>query len=647
MAPLTLRALSLLALTGAAAAVSLSVANSGGNDTSPYMYGIMFEDINQSGDGGLYAELIRNRAFQNGTLQSWSAVGDSTLELVTSAPLSEALPRSVKVASGKGKAGLKNAGYWGMDVKKTDKYSGSFYSYGAYDGKFTLSLVSDITNETLATTKIKSKSVEDAWTQHEFELLPTKSAANSNNSFVLEFRPCHQTELQFNLISLFPPTYKDRPNGMRRELMEKLVDLNPSFLRIPGGNNLEGNFAGNYWNWSRTLGPLTDRPGRVGVWTYPNTDGLGLVEYMHWAEDLDVEVVLAVAAGLYLNGEVVPEEELGVFVEDALNQLEFLMGDVSTPWGARRAELGYPKPWNIKYVEVGNEDNLWGGLDSYKSYRLKMFYDAIKAKYPGIFIFSSTEQFVYKDSGQDYHKYTRADYLMSQFDLFDNWADGHPIIIGEYATIQNNTDKLEDADWDAPKNKWSNWIGSVAEAVFILGAERNGDRVWGTTFAPLFQNLNSYQWAPDLISFTADPADTTPSASYPIIQLLAAHRITHTLPVTATTTSNSTASFGPAYWVAGRGAAEGSHIFKAAVYNSTGGADVPVSVKFEGGSDKKGARAQLTVLTAPGGPWAHNTPENKEAVKTTVTTVKAGRGGVFEFSLPDLSVAVLVTEGAL
>jgi alpha-N-arabinofuranosidase len=165
-------------------------------------------------------------------------VGDSTLELVTSAPLSEALPRSVKVTSGKGKAGLKNEGYWGIDVQKTDKYSGSFYSYGAYDGKFTLSLVSDITNETLATTKVKSMSVEHAWTEHKFELLPTKSAANSNNSFVLEFRPCHQTELQFNLISLFPPTYKNRPNGMRRELMEKLADLKPSFLRIPGGNNL-------------------------------------------------------------------------------------------------------------------------------------------------------------------------------------------------------------------------------------------------------------------------------------------------------------------------------------------------------------------------------------------------------------------------
>ncbi|KAL2145930.1 hypothetical protein VTI28DRAFT_5804 [Corynascus sepedonium] len=650
MAPFSLRAL--LGFAGAAAAVTLSVANSGGHPTSPYMYGIMFEDINQSGDGGLYAELISNRAFQNESLKSWSPVGDSTLELDTSTPLSWALPRSVRVKSGKGKAGLKNSGYWGINVKKTDTYTGSFYSYGEYKGSFTASLVSDITNETLATTKIKSKSVADAWTQHEFELHPTKSAANSNNSFVLEFRPCHETELKFNLISLFPPTYNNRPNGMRRDLMEKLRDLKPSFLRIPGGNNLEGNFAGNHWNWSVTLGPLTERPGRMGVWEYENTDGLGLVEYMHWAEDLDVDVVLGVAAGLYLNGDVVPEEELDFFVQDALNELEFLTGDVLTPYGALRAKLGYPKPWKIKYVEVGNEDNLWGGLDSYKSYRLKTFYDAIKAKYPDIFIFSSTDEVVYKESGRDYHKYTRPDYSVSQFHLFDNWTAEHPVIIGEYATIQNNTGKLEDTDWDAPKNAWSNWIGSVAEAVFLVGAERNADKIWGTCFAPLFQNLNNYQWAPDLISYSADPADTTVSVSYPIIQLFSEHRITHTLP------GVSSDGFGPLYWAAGRGSASGGHghqpgkgpsakddtyILKAAVYNSTASEDVPVNVRFEG--LREGSPATLTVLTAPEGPWAKNTPDHKDAVKKTTTRLRAGKGGEIEFSLPDLSVAVLVAGG--
>ncbi|SPQ21402.1 d7654c19-7073-4ed9-a2be-fd1299e158c5 [Thermothielavioides terrestris] len=636
MAPLSLRALSLLGLAGAAAAaVTLSVAKSGGNATSPYMYGIMFEDISHSGDGGLYAELIQNRAFQNGTLDAWSAVGGATLALDTSTPLSQALPRSVKVTGGQHTAGLKNSGFWGFDVKKSKKYTGSFYSYGDYSGRFTVSLVSNTTNEIFATTTVKSKSVAGRWTQHTFELRPTKDAPDISNSFVLEYKPTPHTELKFNLISLFPPTYKNRANGMRPELMEKLKELNPTYIRCPGGNNVEGNYAGNYWNWSATVGPLKDRPGRPGTWGYYNTDGLGLVEYMHWAEDLGMDVVLAVPAGLYLDGEVVSEADLAPFVQDALNELEFLMGDVSTPYGAMRAKLGYPKPWKIKFVEIGNEDNLWGGLDSYKSYRFRMFYDAIKAKYPDIFIFSSTAEYMYKQSGRDYHEYTRPDYFVSQFGMFDNWTAGNPIMIGEFASIQNNTGKLEDTDWNAPKNPWSTWIGSVAEAVFLLGAERNSDRVWGVSFAPLLQNLNSYQWTPDLISFTADPADTTVSVSYPILSLFAKHPLTHTLPATA---ANGT-SFGPAYWVAGRNDAKRTFLLKAAVYNSTGGAEVPFRVGFDGLS--RGAPATLTVLTAPGGPFAHNTPANKNAVKTAVTQLRAGEGGVLEFSLPDLSVAVL------
>lgn len=157
-----------------------------------------------------YAELIRNRAFQNGTLDSWSAVGGASLSLDTSTPLSHALPHSVKVAGGKGTVGLKNPGYWGIDVKRANKYTGSFYSYGAYDGSFTVSLVSDITNETLASTRVRSKSVANAWTQHQYELRPTKDAANSNNSFVLQFQSGPKTELKFNLISLFPPTFNNR-----------------------------------------------------------------------------------------------------------------------------------------------------------------------------------------------------------------------------------------------------------------------------------------------------------------------------------------------------------------------------------------------------------------------------------------------------
>lgn len=201
-------------------------------------------------------------------------------------------------------------------------------------------------------------------------------------------------------------------------------------MHLHGGTS-EGNSAGTHQNWTTTVGPLTDRPGRMGTWSYFNTDGLGLVEYMHWAEDLNLEVVLAFPAGLYLNGDVVTKEDLGPYVQLALDELEFLTGKVSTRYGALRAKLGYPKPWKIRFLEVGNEDNLCGGLDSYKSYRFQVFYEAIKAKYPDMFIFSSTNEYNYKQSGQDYHQYTRPDLSVSRFGMFDGWAAGHPIIIGE------------------------------------------------------------------------------------------------------------------------------------------------------------------------------------------------------------------------
>lgn len=255
-----------------------------------------------------------------------------------------------------------------------DTYTGSFYSRGAYSGNFTASVVSDITNQTLASATIASSSVADAWTQHTYELTFAEAAANSNNSFLLTFDAAAGDVLNLNLVSLFPPTYKGTPNGNRVDLMEALAGLNGKHFRIPGGNNLEGDSPPHRWVWNATLGDLTQRPGRPGTWGYENTDGLGLVEYMLWCQDLGLEPVLAVWSGEYLDGTIVAEADLAPYVQDALDELEFLMGDASTTYGAQRIALGYPEPFDIKFVEVGNEDNLNGGEDSYIAYRFKMFY---------------------------------------------------------------------------------------------------------------------------------------------------------------------------------------------------------------------------------------------------------------------------------
>ncbi|KAM3065019.1 hypothetical protein ACMFMG_001228 [Clarireedia jacksonii] len=637
-------------LTGIANAINITASASGGNASSPLAYGLMFEDINHSGDGGIYAELIQNRAFQGNrefpsTLDPWTAVGGAALTLQnTSLPLSSALPTSVNVRSSSNstgkKIGLSNPGWWGIDVKP-QKYTGSFWALGSYKGKFTAKLVST-TGTVYASTDIRSQANNRTWVEYKFTLEPKTAAPNVNNSFVIEFDSGNS--INFNLISLFPPTYNNRANGMRPDLMKAMKDLNPSFLRIPGGNNIEGDTYHYRWAWNETIGPLKDRPGRPGTWGYTNTDGLGLIEYMNWCTDLETEPILAVWAGLYLNGyltppDVVSEEDLAPYVEDVMNELEFLMGDTSTKYGALRASLGYPQPWKIKYVEVGNEDNLGEGEVSYIAYRWPMFYNAIHAAYPDILVISSTQDLTSvgapHTSGTDFHQYLRPDDFSTQFGLFDHSNRSYPILLGEYAVIQPNANGAP-VDWDAAKLPYGTWIGAVGEAIYLLGSERNGDVVLGASYAPGFQNVNSFQWTPDLVSFNADPSKTVLSCSWHQLQLLSNNRFESTVPFTATSSTNSSA-FGPAYYVVGV-SSPGHYTFKAAIYNTT--KPVPFSIEFEGVS--AGSSGKLTVLNAPDGN-SMNVFGGPDVVKKTVTKVVAGAGGKFEFELKEYDIAVFTT----
>jgi len=280
----------------------------------------MFEDINHSGDGGIYAELIQNRAFQGddifpSNLTAWAPVGGTRLSLQTlSEPVSSALPTSVRVSTDgtSGQVGLLNYGWWGIDVK-VQKYTGSFWAKGSYSGCFTASLQSNLTNETFGSVEVQSSGA-DGWTQYNFTMTPDTAAPNSNNTFLITFDAVGVDGgyIDFNLISLFPPTYNNRPNGMRIDLMDTLAELNPSFLRLPGGNNLEGNDPPYFLRWNETIGPLTDRKGYPGTWDYENTNGLGLIEYMWWCQDLGMEPILAVWAGFYLSGPVINQTDLQV-----------------------------------------------------------------------------------------------------------------------------------------------------------------------------------------------------------------------------------------------------------------------------------------------------------------------------------------------
>ncbi|KAK3345964.1 glycoside hydrolase superfamily [Lasiosphaeria hispida] len=645
MASVRSAVLAVLAITSPCNAVNLLVRSSGGNLSSPIMYGLMHEDINNSGDGGIYAELIRNRAFQGSdkfpvSLEAWSSVNGATLKLHKLAkPLSAALPTSVNVAGAKGKIGLANSGYWGIDVK-IQNYTGSFYVKGAYEGFFTASLQSVLTKEVFGSVEIASKSVQDDWVQHSFTLVPSKAAPSSNNTFAITFDTAglkgEDRSLDFNLITLFPPTYNSRPNGLRVDLVQAFAALKPKFLRFPGGNMLEGNTISTFWKWNETIGPLKDRPGMAGVWDYHLTTGLGLIEYMEWCDDLQLEPILGVWSGLALDGAYYPQSKVDEAVQFALDELEFLTGAVSTKWGAVRASLGYPKPWTIKYVEIGNEDWLAGrptAYDTYKKYRFPMFLKAFGQKYPDIQVIASPSVFddmvIPAPAAGDYHPYLTPDQMVASFSKFDRLSKQNLTLIGEAASTHPNGGK----GWDGNlmSNPW--WGGSVGEAIFLIGAERNADRVIGATYAPGLRNLNRWQWGMTIVQHAADPALTTLSTSW---YLLGNHPLAKTLPVTA-----SSGGIGPLYYVAGTGE-KGTGVFKAAVYNAT--QPVPVSVRFEG-IETKGLTATLTVLTGPENPYGTNDPfTHANVVKETKSTLTAGEGGVFDFSLSRLSVAVLETE---
>ncbi|KAK7942514.1 alpha-L-arabinofuranosidase [Apiospora aurea] len=656
MVRVSLAALATAAAIPLVSAVVISVKATGGNATSPHQYGFLHEDINNSGDGGLYAELIRNRAFQsssifNSTLEGWTPINGAALSLKDlDEPLSKALKTSMNVAvssssvskrngSSSQVVGFANDGYWGMDVK-IQPYTGSFWVRGEYEGSFTASLQSNLTSEVFGSTEIEAKTSSSEWVEHEFELTPTKDAPNSNNTFSLTFDAAGVKDgsLDFNLISLFPPTYKGRKNGLRIDLAEAIEGFYPTLLRIPGGNMLEGNNSNAWWDWKDTLGPLKDRPGFSGVWGYQQSNGLGLMEYLWLAEDMDLEIVLGVYNGLSLNGDIIPKDQLQSFVDDALDQIEFVSGDAATTkWGAVRAELGHPAPFKLQYVEVGNEDWLAGGdegWETFKEYRFPMFLEAINAKYPHITVISSGSVFdgyeIPAPGAGDYHIYGTPDSLVDQFDLFDNVTIPH--IIGEAAAVHPNGG----LGWDAGLLEYPWWSGTIGEAVSMIGYERNADRIIGAAYAPIIRSLDRWQWAAVMIQFAADPAKTTLSTSWYLWELFAGHLMTHTLPASS--------DFNPLYYVTGKNEDKGTYLFKGAVFNATTD-EVPVSLAFEG--LRPGTEAELTILTGPEDPYGFNDPfTGVNVVKTVKEKVVSDEEGRFAFSMPDLSIAVLETKSA-
>jgi alpha-N-arabinofuranosidase len=514
---------------------------------SPMLYGLMTEEINFAYEGGIYGELIRNRSFKADAVvprvtpdtyeagkylpvtfkpdtqpRFWTAVGGASIVLDTDNPLNEFLNVSLKLdassASSASPAGVANGGYWGIPVKPQTTYRLSFFAKAAagFTGPVTVSIESADGKATFASAEISGLTAE--WKKFETKLKTENVPASKENVFKLTTKTPGTLWLQN--VSLFPPTYKNRENGNRPDIMEWLAAMKPQFLRLPGGNYLEGNAFNQRFNWKETVGPVEQRPGHPSPWGYWSTDGLGLLEFAEWCEDLDMEPLLGVFAGYCLGrgGVIGAGPQLEPYVQEALEEIEYLIGDANTTkWGAQRAKDGHPKPFKMQYVEVGNED--WfdrSGPDRNGTYdgRFAQFYDAIKKKYPHLKVISSAgyeqPQSLWVKSRTpdlvDEHYYRGLEEMMAQSLKYDTYSRTNQsrIFCGEWATrVGSPTPSM---------------AGALGDGAWMTCMERNSDIVLLSCYAPLFVNVSqltgngrSMQWSSDLIGYDSLTSYGSPS----------------------------------------------------------------------------------------------------------------------------------------
>jgi len=482
---------------------------------SKQLYGLMTEEINYSYDGGLYAELIRNRIFKDNLKAPdyWSVVKEDnskdSLRLDNQQPINDALTVCLllDVQQPGSHEGIANAGYWGIPVKPSTVYQGSFYAKTDHAGAtFDIAIESKDGKSNYASAKVEG--IGDQWKRYTFSLSTAAGIQPSADTrFVI--RTNGAGKYWFNLVSLFPPTYKNRANGNRPDITQLLADMKPAFLRFPGGNYLEGQMFSTRFDWKKTLGGLEQRPGHMGTWSYRSSDGMGLQEFLNWCEDLKMEPLLAVFAGYTLNRDYLDSGALlKPFVDEALEEIEYVMGDASTKWGAIRTQNGHPQPFQLHYIEIGNED----GFDLSGSYqrRYLQFYDAIKAKYPQLQIISTVGG---KDVlGQrvkaparsiemvDEHYYRNAWEMEEDAAHYDNYdRKGPKVFVGEWATREGEPTP--------------NFNSALGDAAWMTGMERNADIVLMSCSAPLFVNVNpgGMQWKSDLIGYNTLSSYGSPS----------------------------------------------------------------------------------------------------------------------------------------
>lgn len=516
-------------------------------EISDLLIGIFFEDINYSADGGLYAELIQNRDFEydpsdregdknwNST-HSWKLEGENaTFTVSTSDPIHPNNPHYAVLKTNQPGAALTNTGFDGIALKAGEKYDFSLFARipeGSKSGKLLVRLVdADDTVQGETTVTVSSRS----WKTYK-AVLTAKASADTR----LELRPQSAGEIELDMISLFPQnTFKGRKNGLRPDLAQTLADMHPRFVRFPGGCVAHGDGLKNIYQWKNTIGPLEARKPARNLWGYHQSMGLGYYEYFQFCEDIGAEPLPVLAAGVpcqnsACHGDLrggqqggIPMSEMGAYIQDILDLIEWANGDAKkTKWGKIRAESGHPKPFNLKYIGIGNEDLITDVFEE----RFTMIYLAIKEKYPEIIVVGTVGPF---NEGTDYvegwkladklgvpmvdeHYYQSPGWFLHNQDFYDKYdrSKKTKVYLGEYAThIPGRRANMETA---------------LTEALYLTALERNGDVVHMSSYAPLLAKDGRTQWNPDLIYF--NNREVRPTTGYYVQKLYGQNAGDHYIP---------------------------------------------------------------------------------------------------------------------
>jgi len=494
-------------------------------------FGLMTEEINHAYDGGLYAELIQNRSFQDpsrntsGMPVHWSTIGSGTVTIDRSNPVNSALPVSLRLDLSGDKLGVANDGYWGIPVHPDTTYTATFFAKadGGFAGPVTASLQSEDGATSFASAG--TPQIANGWHKYALNLKTDHSApATASAKFVLS--ASGSGRIWFSLVSLFPPTYQQAPNGLRPDLMQLMSELKPKFIRLPGGNYAEGSRFADRFNWKQMIGPSDTRPGHMGCWGYRSSDGFGLPEYLLWCKQLGAEPVLAVFAGYVLNGDhfKAGSQEMALYTQEALEEIEYISGPATSKWGKRRAEDGFSEPFPLHYVEIGNED--WFDRSGSYDGRFTQMARAIRERYPRLKIIATAPVSSFKPDMYDDHFYRGARQLVQMATMYDKPSGPAAALTfngGGWNGRQPDGIKTFVGEWAAQEGRPTpNLNSALGDAAFVMGLERNSDAVLMECYAPLLVNVSpaipdkgypkAMQWNTNLIGY--DALHSFGSASY-------------------------------------------------------------------------------------------------------------------------------------